>query len=181
MAYRVAGFPGFERHADWASGDDDLLVQDWPEREGVRRVDQIRFAPVHVPTFPLASQRAWRRMKRRHVSTGTAYRPAVVAALSVPVWAALCWVGGAAVLWWQWAAGPSAVLHIALWIVHAGALSAWLFHLLTFRMFAKRCGLSGLAAWGGMLQPLVFLEQVGWTAQVMWATRFGLKHPEQSW
>lgn len=181
MAYRVEGFPGFGRHAEWASGDDDLLVQDWPERSGVKRVDQIRFAPSHAPTFAPGDRRAWRRMKRRHVSTGTAYRPAVVAALSVPGWAALCWLGGTAALWWQWAEEPSAVLHIALWIVHGGALSAWLLHLLTFRMFAKRCGLSGRAAWGGVLQPLVFLEQVGWTAHVIWATRFGLKHPEQSW
>lgn len=181
MAYRVEGFPGFERHAEWASGDDDLLVQDWPRREGVRRVDQIRFAPTHVPTFAPANRRAWRHMKRRHLSAGGAYRPGVVAALSVPAWAAAAWSAGTGSLWWQWAVEDRAVLHIALWIVHAGALSAWLLHLLTFRMFAKRCGLQGRAVWGGVLQPLVFLEQVSLTAQVMWATRFGLKKPEQPW
>ncbi len=191
LAYRKAGFPGFERHAAWASGDDDLLVQDWPRKEGVKRADQIRFAPHNVPTFAPESLRAWRRMKRRHLTTGTAYRPQVVAALAMPALAAALWLGGTAALWAPLARAPeprlsdtvdaTAVLHIALWIVHAAGGLAWFVHVLTFRAFATQCGLTGWAVWGGLLQPVVFFEQVVLTLRVAWATRFGLKPSPTEW
>lgn len=181
MAHRKARFPGFERHRAWASGDDDLLVQDWPLAEGVRRVDQIRFSPHNVPTFAPVSRAAWRRMKRRHLSTGTAYRPAIVAALAIPAIGAALWTTGTAALWGMLAAGDRPVLHIALWIVHAAAALAWALHILTFRAFATRCGLSGLAVWGGVLQPVAFLEQVTLTVQAAWASRFGLRPPPSTW
>jgi hypothetical protein len=191
LAYRKSGFPGFERHAAWASGDDDLLVQDWPRKEGVKRADQIRFSAHNVPTFAPDSLRAWRRMKRRHLTTGTAYRPAVVAVLALPALAAALWIAGTTTLWTLLAQAPdpqltetvhpAAVLHIALWIVHGAGGLAWFVHVLTFRAFATRCGLTGWAVWGGLLQPVVFFEQVVLTIQVAWATRFGLKPPPTEW
>ena len=188
LAYRKSGFPGFERHAAWASGDDDLLVQDWPRKEGVKRSGQIRFSYHNVPTFAPDSLRAWRRMKRRHLTTGTAYRPQVVAALALPALAAMLWLGGMIALWALLARAPepqpdgtAAVLHIALWIVHGAGGLAWFVHVLTFRAFATRCGLTGWAVWGGLLQPVVFFEQVFLTLQVAWAMGFGLKSPPKDW
>jgi len=96
-------------------------------------------------------------------------------------------------LWieWMWMAKPNhapaatvdarSVLHIALWIVHVGGAFAWLVHVLTFRLFATQCGLKGLAVWGGVLQPVVFLEQLAATARVTWESRFGLRNPPTDW
>lgn len=193
LAYRRDCFPGFKRHAHLASGDDDLLVQDWPPREGVLRSDQIRFSYHNVPTFAPPTTSAWRRMKRRHLTAGNAYPKGVVLALALPSLGALLFVLGTIGLWVQWTqllepdqaqaatVNARSVLHIALWIVHVGGAFAWLVHVLTFRLFATQCGLKGLAVWGGVLQPAVFLEQLAATARVTWESRFGLRNPPTDW
>lgn len=72
--FRDAG--GFERHAYLLSGDDDLLVQDVARRRagGARALlDPGTFVPSDAP----ASWRAWLRQKRRHLSDGRVYPPAL--------------------------------------------------------------------------------------------------------
>lgn len=181
MAYKKSAFPGFDRHRHLASGDDDLLIQDWPRRRGVRRADQVRFLCHQVPTHAASTRSTWRQMKRRHLSAGTAYAPPVVAALSFPTLATFSWAFGAALVAWDNISESPSVLHIGLWIVGGGGAFAWLVHVLTFRSFAKQCGLKGLSVWGGLLQPLAFLEQAVATARVAWAFRFGQRKSTLPW
>ncbi len=75
LAYRRSVYMnngGFSRHADWPSGDDDLMVNQ-NARSG--RVALCLHPDAWTISEPSLTWADWRRQKQRHLSTGVFYRP----------------------------------------------------------------------------------------------------------
>jgi hypothetical protein len=161
-AFRRALWPGVEAHAGRvASGDDDLTLQEMM-RTGASepRVMALFEREAQMDTRAPASRRAAARAKRRHLTTGAHYPPGVVFLLALPSLAAGCWA-----LAWMVALGQSSeVLHTAVWIAGVAGGAMWSIHALTFRSFARACGIRTRLQWLGWLQPLVWFWLVYQTA-----------------
>lgn len=161
-AFRRALWPGVEAHAGRVtSGDDDLTLQEMM-RTGPSepRVTALFEREAQMDTRAPASRRAAARAKRRHLTTGAHYPPGVVFLLALPSLAAGCWA-----LAWMVALGQSSeVLHTAVWIAGVAGGAMWSIHALTFRSFARACGIRTRLQWLGWLQPLVWFWLVYQTA-----------------
>ena len=149
MAYRRSTWSsigGFERHADLASGDDDLFVQD-AQRMGI----QVGLCPApgkstRIVTLPAAGIRdGWQR-KRRHLSTSDRYSPSDRARLaldsSLDILTVLCAV-----------AGVFGLLHRGGWIPVVAMMLAFLVRAITLSSFSRVWGNDGpsplgMAFWG---------------------------------
>lgn len=161
-AFRRALWPGVEAHAGTvASGDDDLTLLAMM-RKGAKepRVTAVFDRAAQMDTRAPATWRSAGLAKRRHLSTGAHYPPGVVFVLALPSVAAACWALATLVALRQ----SSEVLHTAVWIAGVAGGAMWSIHALTFRSFARACGIRNRLQWLGWLQPLVWFWLIYQTA-----------------
>lgn len=168
-AFRRTLWSGVESHAGTvASGDDDLTLQAMM-RKGAKepRVTAVFDRPAQMDTRAPATVRSAGRAKRRHLSTGAHYPPGIVFVLALPSVAAACWALATLVALRQ----PSEVLHTGVWIAGGAGAAMWSIHALTFRSFARACGIRTRLQWMGWLQPMVWFWLVYQTALSTFASR----------
>lgn len=161
-AFRRALWPGVESHAGIvASGDDDLTLQAMMQKGATEpRVTAVFERPAQMDTRAPATVRSAGRAKRRHLSTGAHYPPGVVFVLALPSLAAACWALATFVALRQ----PPEVLHTGVWIAGGAGAAMWSIHALTFRSFARACGIRTRLQWMGWVQPLAWFWLAGQTA-----------------
>lgn len=161
-AFRRALWPGVEAHAGKvASGDDDLTLQAMMQKGATEPRVTARFErAAQMDTWAPATWRAASRAKRRHLSTGAHYPPGVVFLLAMPSMAAACWALAVVV---ALRLAPE-VLHTGLWIAGGAGAAMWSIHALTFRSFARACGIRTRLQWMGWVQPLAWFWLAGQTA-----------------
>lgn len=153
LAFRKKVFPGWDGHADLASGDDDLLVQTWHNQKVVRWAVATRPAS-QMPTRPPRGLAHGTGAKLRHLTTGPRYPLHVVLALALPALAVLAMGGGAAVALWYL---PAGFMHIGVWIVGLTLLAMGAVQVANFRTFAARCGLTGRLRYVGVWVPWTWI------------------------
>lgn len=74
LAYRKSVFlekKGFEKHQEWAGGDDDLLINEASRFENTKIVWDEE---SHCISKPSPNYKAWLRQKMRHLAVGTQYK-----------------------------------------------------------------------------------------------------------
>lgn len=158
MAYRKELFQGFSEHEDVPSGDDDLLVQSWLQRDEIQVVPLIHRS-AQTDTHAPVTWAAWSRQKQRHWTTAWRYSAKHQWGLMFPrIAAVLVWTSMGA---WIWSGFQEGVLHNVLWIVGGLLLGGWGWRMLNFRSFAQACGTPSSWYWLGWAQP--FLDTwLGW-------------------
>lgn len=156
-AFRRECWPGLERHAHIASGDDDLTFQEMLERPGGARVTCLMDREAQTTTKAPKSSRARNQQKRRHLSTGAHYPKGVLFLLAMPTMGALLWGAGLVL------ALNVEVFHTALWIAAGAGGALWTHHALTFRSFVRGCGVADLPVWLGWGSPGVWVWLAGLT------------------
>lgn len=119
---------GFSRHADLASGDDDLFVQDAVQAGAKVAICLPRYAGEAISTLPAAHWREGWSRKRRHLTASGRYRLGVTIRLALD--AALdplilaCAAGGLMGLMHKWNWIPLAAMTLAV-AVRAFTLSSF--------------------------------------------------------
>ena len=156
-AFRRECWPGLERHAHIASGDDDLTFQEMLERPGGARVTCLMDREAQTTTKAPKSSRARNQQKRRHLSTGAHYPKGVLFLLAMPTMGVLLWATGLVL------ALNVEVFHTALWIAAGAGGALWTHHALTFRSFTRGCGVADLPVWLGWGSPGVWVWLAGLT------------------
>jgi hypothetical protein len=156
-AFRRECWPGLERHAHIASGDDDLTFQEMLERPGGARVTCLMDREAQTTTKAPKSSRARNQQKLRHLSTGAHYPKGVLFLLAMPTMGALLWATGLVL------ALNVEVFHTALWIAAGAGGALWTHHALTFRSFVRGCGVADLPVWLGWGSPGVWVWLAGLT------------------
>ena len=176
-AFRRDCWPGMEGHAHIASGDDDLTLQEMLERPGGTRVTCLIDHEAQTQTQSPKTARARNQQKRRHLSTGAHYPTGVLFLLAMPTMGALLWTAGLVL------ALNVEVFHTALWIAAGTGGALWTHHALTFRSFARGCGVADLPVWLGWGSPVVWVWLAGLTLdQIRFPRRTPPRTtPESTW
>ena len=155
---------GFQGHLDLASGDDDLFVQD-VYAAGMRIGTEARREGQSHAVWP-HTWSGWMRQMRRHLTTGTRYKPLIMSVLSVPVLADLMLYSGCALIFFS-AVLKTDVIHSGFWIatciLHTNALVRGLI----FSAFLRRIGRPGHEAFWLISEPLMGLIRQVLALQVL--------------
>ena len=155
---------GFQGHLDLASGDDDLFVQD-VYAAGMRIGTEARREGQSHAVWP-HTWIGWMRQMRRHLTTGTRYKPLIMSVLSVPVLADLMLYSGCALIIFS-AVQKADVIHSGVWIATCILLTNALVRGLIFRAFLLRIGRPGHEAFWLISEPLMGLIRQVLALQVL--------------
>ena len=155
---------GFQGHLDLASGDDDLFVQD-VYAAGMRIGTEARREGQSHAVWP-HTWSGWMRQMRRHLTTGTRYKPLIMSVLSVPVLADLMLYSGCALIFFS-AVLKTDVIHSGFWIATCILLTNALVRGLIFSAFLRRIGRPGHEAFWLISEPLMGLIRQVLALQVL--------------